>query len=334
MGKAELVVCGLGVCAAVVGQAAAGPARFDHVDRGAQWVLHIDLERASHSQIGEWFLSQVDKEIADDEIAASLRGDLRWGEDLRGITLYGWADEDDDDESIVAVLYGSERLDALEERLWHGHKFLHGEDKQFEAAGHRVMVLGEDADDAEANVIALRKGGDRVMIASPEMRWLTRAAGVMDGRRDALGGGAPILELTSPPEGAVAVAVATDLRRLSGFEPVSEIARQADAVFGSFAERDGRAHLSVAVSAENEEDAESITDVVRGLVALGRLIASGEKEDRELQKLVEFSRGLRFGAEGRLVRGSLEMDAGDVREFLDEHVNTDDDWDDDGHDDD
>jgi len=312
------------------GVALAGPARFDHVDGGAQWVLHIDLQQASRTQLGGWFLEQLDREIAKDEIASSLKGDLRWGEDVRGVTLYGWEDNDSEKESVVAVLYGSAALDKLEERLWHGHAFLHGEEDGVEAAGHRVMMLGED--DEQANVVALRSGNERVFVVSPNLEWLTKGVRVIDGDRDALGADAPILELTSPPEGAIAVMLATDLGRLSGFEPVSEIARQADTVYGSIAERDGKAHVSLAVSAETEEDATAITDVVRGLVALGRLIASGEKEDPDVQKLVELTRGLRFAAEGRLVRGSLEVDVGMVRKLLDEHTHDHDE--DDGDDDD
>ncbi|MEZ6242765.1 MAG: hypothetical protein R3B57_06950 [Phycisphaerales bacterium] len=310
------------------GVALAGPARFDHVDGGAQWVLHIDLEQASHAELGQWFLHHIDEQIAEDEIASSLRGDLRWGQDVHGVTLYGWEDEGEDDESIVAVVYGSASLDKLEERLWHGHAFLHGDDEPIKAGGHKVMVLGEDDD--QVNVIAMRAGNERVFLASPKLEWLKRAAKVMDGDRDALGGGAPILELSSPPEGAMAVVVATDLSRLSGFKPASEIARQADAVFGSLSERDGKAHVSVAVSAETEEDASSIADVVRGLVALGRLIASDQPD---VQPLVEMTRGLKFSAEGRMVRGSLSVDAGKVREFLEEHEHDRDD-DDQGDDDD
>ncbi len=321
------LVCGAAVVAAAGGAALGGPPRFDHVDGEAQWVLHIDLQRANDSEIGRWFLEMVDQEIMKDEIAASLRGDLEWGKDLRGITLYGWADEGEDEESIVAVLYGSDALDRLEDRLWHGHAFLHGDDKEFEAAGHKVMVLGEE--DEQANVIAMRKGDDRVMVASPHMGLLGRAARVLDGRRDGLGGDAPILELSSPAEGAMVVALATDLKRLSGFEPVSEIARQADTIFGSITERDGKARVAVAVSAASVEDAESISDVARGLVALGRLIA---KDDPDLKQLVELTRGLRFDTEGRMVRGSVDINARSAREFLEEHVNNDDEYEDHDHD--
>lgn len=65
-------------------------------------------------------------------------------------------------------------------------------------------------------------------------------------------------------------------------------------------------------------------------MALGRLIASDQPD---VQPLVEMTRGLKFSAEGRMVRGSLSVDAGKVREFLEEHEHDRDD-DDQGDDDD
>jgi len=297
-------------------QSFAGPPRFDLVDSGAKWVVHIDFEQAEGTGLGDWFLGQLDNGIDEDEFARELRGDLAWGEDIKGLTLYGL--DGGDEESIVAVLQGSDELEALEERLWHGHKFLHGEE-EIEVAGRSIIALGEPGDDDMVNIASVRgQRGGRTLIASPNREWLGRALRVAEGKRDGLAADAAIMEASSPPERAMVVVMATDLESLHGFDPLSRVAKQAGSVWGSVSERKGRLHVNAAVSAPNEEEADSIITVLRGVVALGTLIA-GESDDENLEALIGFSNGLRFDIEGRVIRASLEVDASDVTSLLDSH---------------
>lgn len=304
------------VLGGVASGALAGPPRLDLVDQDAVWVVHIDFEEAVGSRLGAWCLEQIDREIDDDDFARDLRGDLEWGEDLRGLTLYGWEGED----SVVAVLQGSERLEALEERLWHGHKFLHGEER-FEVGGREIISLSEPGDDDEAiNIVSVRgERGGRTLIASPSTAWLGRALRVAEGRGEGLPPSAPVLEAASPAERAMIVVMASELSRMDGFHPMSELARDAGSVWAAVSDRDGRMRVRAAVTASDEEEAQRVAQVLQGVVALGQLIA-GDTEDEDFQELLRLARGLRFDVEGRTIRASIDVDADRVADMMEIHV--------------
>ena len=284
-----------------------GPPRFDLVDSDAVCALHIDFEEASESRLGSWLLEKIDEEIDGDEFAREMMGDMAWGEDIKGLTLYGW--DGGDEESIVAVLQGSEAFDGLEERLWHGHKFLHG-DEEIRVAGREIISLSEPGDDEEQiNIVIERwRDGERVLIASPERAWLGRALRVLEGEREGLRGDAALLEASSPAEHAMIVVMATDIESWKNFEPVSHLARDAHSVWGAISEEDGRVRVRAAVTADDEAQAEQIAQVIRGVIAFGQLLA-GDAEDDELRELADLARGLRFGVDGRTIRAEFEMDA-------------------------
>ncbi|MFI4898402.1 MAG: hypothetical protein ACIARR_11315 [Phycisphaerales bacterium JB059] len=311
----------LGAMAGVVSGSLAGPPRLDLVDRDAVWVMHIDFEEAVGSRLGAWCLEQIDREIDDDDFARDLRGDLSWSEDLRGLTLYGWEGED----SVVAVLQGSGRLGALEERLWHGHKFLHGEET-FEVEGREIISLSEPGEDDEAINIASVRGehGGRTLIASPSTAWLGRALRVAEGRDEGLPGNARVLEAASPAEHAMIVVMASELSGIDGFHPVSELARDAGSVWAAVSERDGRMHVRAAATANDEEEAQRVAQVLQGVVALGQLIA-GDTDDEDFQELLRLARGLRFDVEGRTIRASIDVDADRVADMMQIHVGGEDD---------
>ena len=305
---------GLAVLAGSSATALAGPPRFDLVDSDAMWALHIDFEQAHETRLGGWLLEMIDDEIDGDDFARDLMGELEWGEDIHGLTLYGW--DGGDEESIVAVLQGGEALDALEERLWHGHKFLHG-DEEFEVAGRSIISLSEPGDDEAINIASAEAGrGERILIASPNEEWLGRALRVAERDREGLRADAALLEAASPAERAMIVVMATDIAEWDDFEPVSHFARDAGSVWGALSEEDGRVRLRAAVTADDEDQAQQISQVLQGAIAFGQLLA-GDIDDGDLKELAHMARGLRFEVDGRTIRAQFEMEAEHAARLLD-----------------
>lgn len=314
VGLDMLWVGGLAVLAGSSATALGGPPRFDLVDSDAMWAVHIDFEEAHKTDLGEWLLDMIDDEIDGDEFARDLMGELEWGEDIKGLTLYGW--NGGGEESLVAVLQGGEALDALEERLWHGHKFLHGDD-EFEVAGRSVISLSEPGDDESINIASVKaERGERILIASPNREWLGRALRVAERDRDGLDADAALLEAASPAERAMIVVMATDLGEWDDFEPVSHFARDAGSVWGALSEEDGRVRIRAAVTADDEDQAQQISQVLQGAIAFGQLLA-GDMEDGDLKELAHLARGLRFEVDGRTIRAQFEMESEQAARLMD-----------------
>jgi hypothetical protein len=84
-----------------------------------------------------------------------------------------------------------------------------------------------------------------------------------------------------------------------GGNPASKIARCSDHIALDVAERDENVELRLSISAKSEDDARNISQVVQGLIALGRLMAD---EKPELRPLMEMTRGLAITSHQRDIR--------------------------------
>jgi hypothetical protein len=74
---------------------------------------------------------------------------------------------------------------------------------------------------------------------------------------------------------------------LLGMEPASEILRLSDGVTVDLGEAGDQAYGEAMVSAASPESAANIADVMEGMLALGRLIATEEPEARPLADLAD-----------------------------------------------
>ncbi len=294
--------------------ALAGPVPERQVDAESNWLVHLDLEQALGCDLGRMLLEKIEEGIDEDPDVAQLLGDLELGRDVHGVTLYGW-DGVHDDESMVILISGTSAIDRIGQKLSAWHEAMNG-DVEIRVGGHDVWRVGEDDEVIHALTIETGNNG-RVMLASPGMGWLDKGLQVLDGKRAGMAGDAIEQAAGGPHDGVILSVMASDVPGLIGFAPVSEIARKAEALYAAVGQDGDDAFGVLALTTENEDEANSIVDIGQGLLALGRMIAR-ESDDEEFRAMLDLTRGIRLESEGRTVRCSLRVAAEKVGELLGE----------------
>ena len=291
--------------------AGAGPVQGTQIDAESNWLVHLDLQQALGCELGRMLLEQIEDGIDQDPDVAKLLGDLELGRDVHGVTLYGW-DGVHDDESMVVLISGTAAIDRIGQRLSAWHEAMNG-DVQIRVAGHDVWRVGEDDDVVHALTMKTDDNG-RLMLASPGMGWLDKGLQVLEGKRAGMTGEAIEHAAGGERDGVIVSVVASDVPGLIGFAPVSEIARKAEALYAAIGQDGDDAFGVLALTTENEDEANAIVDIGQGLLAMGRMI-SRESDDDDFRALMDLTRGIRLDSDGRTVRCTLSVAVEKLREL-------------------
>jgi hypothetical protein len=292
---------------AITAAACAGPLRPDRLPEDAAWAVHADLELAGTTKLGRFTLGLI-----NDELAETTIGDLkiRAGEDVRDITLFGWADEDaggivmatmtDAADRLIEHIKARETYEPLEREGQVIHSWLEpvpsGEGSAETGVKARIYALDLDADVG------------RLVLASDNLDALLKAVRVLrkDGpsRADATEGEARLpVEI---PADAFLFFATTQPRPFGGTSPSAQVAKLADVIVLDMGERDGRGFVDLRVSARTEEEATQVAAVLQGLAALAQMMIPPDDEDMGwLRKLAE---GVAFTADGLQVTAACLFD--------------------------
>jgi hypothetical protein len=115
---------------------------------------------------------------------------------------------------------------------------------------------------------------------------LAHALAVMDGREPGLVvGQKPVL--AAPRPGSFFFVAASSVDELADIEAASEVLRLAEACVIDLGEHDGLVQAYATASAANTEDAGNITQIIRGILALGALMFEREGEMAPVRALVD-----------------------------------------------
>jgi hypothetical protein len=307
------------IALALVLSAVAGPPKLAHIGADAAGFAHFDLEKAAGTDFGKMIIEgigaldgiQIDGPAERDWIEEMTTGlEIEVGRDLRGVTA--WGSDSGDEESGVMLWYGSAKLDRWETYLiekadaeW---RTIEHDDRTIKA----LYTPGLDEYD-----VALRLGDDRrLWVTAWSEADLVEAVNVIEGRSKALQDDTPLMPPGGMPDGTFIFISAADLQAIEDFEPASQIARQADALWLSIGQKEADAFAQSVITATDEADAESIVQVLQGIVALGRLtLGSDEDSGEAVMKVLD---GIRFESEGARVKMDLRYAAKDIRALLEE----------------
>jgi hypothetical protein len=248
--------------------ALAGPIKKKLVGAEARWVFHLDVEAAAASTIGQLALKEHDAAEGLAELKTEFGVDLL--QDVMGVTAWG---SGGDGEDAVVIIHASNVVDQLlEDHAEEAHL------EHVEADGYELLRWTDNGQSHYGHVRKTRRGDDRLVFIGKQRDSLLGALRVADGEAEPTDDDGLIGK--APGEGSFLFFAAPDLAGfLNEHAPMGDVPHL-DKVRGVRLEAgeavgDVFAHLDVLTP--TGDDARNVTQAAQGLLALGRLVASGEK---------------------------------------------------------
>jgi hypothetical protein len=274
------------------------------VPADAVWYLHLDIDKLKTTQIGQWFMGELDKPEAQQKLAsfqAIFNFDPR--QKIKDCTLFSRGNSPEDAVLILRGTFDTGRLATLArmgkeyKSRQHRDYTIHGwldESRKTKAGGH------------PRSYGAIHTTGAVVLGQKPER--VGEALDVMDGILAGLDKGKLFAEAAAVQQGAVLVGAA---RRTEGaqFAPNVEIFRHFKTM--NLAANEGQDQLGVelGIEAESEDAARNLQAMAQGLLAWTAIQGDKTGASRWLQ-------GLSVAQKGAQVSASLKLPTVDVIQML------------------
>lgn len=311
--------------ALVVGAAAgvrASAAPFDPkvVGKGAAWVVHVDVEAAMASAIGKHLLKNKEA-LEFDEAFGEMREELGIDpeKDVYSITVYGAEPDEDEDVDPTMVVLGSETIETQAIKLAEKHKEL-----QKETIEGLTVYTVERGDEPMSVIVAPGPAANRRYLVTADTKeralWALK---VVQGKAERITG-----EGLAPRPGSIVFGAATNMLRDLEFEPASNVLQHAEGGTIDIGEAGADIYADLTVKAESEQAAKDMTQVVSGLLAMGRMMVG---ENPEMQPLLEAAASIAPEAQGKTMRVQWKFPSAKASEAFDKMTKEHDgDHDDDG----
>ena len=283
----------------------AGELPYEWVSSDAQWVAHIDVRAALASEMAQ----MIDTTDWDDEEATRELRDrlgLEIKRDIHAVTVYG---QEDDEDSLVVLVQGDERLDEARQRLM--GLLRHG---RVEHDGQAVdRWVADDGDDPFYTYLAKHSdSSERVLVLAVNAPGVVRGLRTLQGRAPHLDAGARAALAPSP--GAFVTVVAHEgFSELADLDPTSRVAELVQSVVLEVGEHDASLFARLSVGARNEFDAQQIGSVLQGAASLFSLVAQNEPE---AEPLIPIMRNLQIRTEGNRVTVRIQHDSRELMSLL------------------
>lgn len=302
VGSASLLACA---------PANAGDYQPKRVSADAAWMAYINVEGLLKSNLGKFFTEHGEElgfEFGEGDMEEIKAFGLDPMKDLRSVTVYGEGNPDED-MRMVALLETSAAVDDAIKELTgaiEAEKAKAGDDgddevndiSAIEIDGQKVHVFSDG--DEDTFYVQVRKGptsSDRLVIVSTNREWMTKGLGVLDGKKPSLeGADKPALSI-KPNDGTLAFVVCNSLEWIDvddGDEPASAILKGAKSIELYYGESGDDMFVNARLMTASKEDAQNLSDMVRGVIAMAKYAGSKEPE---LKPLIEPMRSLTLETE-------------------------------------
>ena len=288
--------------ALVAGTAVAGPIETRRVPEQAAWVAHLDVALLRQGDVGAFLLEQVTRPPLSNRLAALralLQFDLR--EDLRGLTLIGFADRPEAGAMVLDGRFDADHLTTVvrgardySETVYHGDTVHHWMQTRERGEAHPMFAAFD--------------GPDRLLLASDETALQTLLDVARDRRPSLANRPETFLPRTEAP--AALVAGAADVGSAVPEGPRSAMLRGSRRGSIVLAESVGRVTLQVSLMTADAERARRLADVVRGIAALVELEADTPPV------LAQAARNLQVQADGSVLNARTAAPAQRLVEAL------------------
>jgi hypothetical protein len=262
----------------------AGPLQTDRVDADAKWLVHVDIEGLTTSQLGSYLLEHrrdfdIDVDLDDFESETGIDPTA----DMHDVTIYGGEDPEDDAVIIARMTDAVDRLVAMLAE--------HADDyKRIETNGHLLHSWIDEGDRKYGHMRAGETEDERVVLLAGNKATLLRGIAVLEGDRGHLTTAPGTSQPLEPEAGAFIYAAASGMPWLETDDeddPAAAIISRSDHLSIQVGEQAEHAFAHLSVSAKSANDARNITDVMQGLLALGRLMADRSPEFEHFGRLAD-----------------------------------------------
>ncbi len=318
--------------------ALAGDFQPKRVAADARWLAFVNVEGILKSELGKFVTEhggELGLEFGEgdmEEIEAEFG--INPLEDLRSVTVYGEGNPEEN-MNVVAVLETTAAIDEAIAKLsgaaadQKGDKAKGDDDDDdddddekgdittIDLNGQKVHVI---SDGDQTTYLQVRPGAtsaDRVVIVSLNREWMAKGMDVLDGKAASLASADKPAVKFKPADGTLAFAVCSDLSWIEmdddEDEAASAIIKGSKGVEAAYGESGGDLFIHLQLDTGSKEDAQNLSDIARGLVAMARL--AGGKEP-ELKPLMEPMRSLELKSDGNSIILNLKHDTGEFIKAL------------------
>lgn len=297
------------------GSAVAGPPVEKHIDPGAGWMVHLDLDAVADTEMGEFLMGMIAAETDEFEDIREVMPNFWPGPEggMFGLTAYGSSldIEGDGAEDMCVILYGDDQISGWGSML-HGialHEGMEDEIRHRQVRGHDAWSF--PVDDGRGYAGLVEKGRNVAWIVAFDSDTFDDALALFDDGR----GDTDLMPRGGWRDGTIAYISTNTLDGLDVDEKASRVLGDARSLRMRVGEEDGEAYFQGALDTGDDENANSIMSIAQGLLAIGNLAAA---DDEELREVMRVAQGLSFDVEGSTVYVELTHDAEEVVEFLEE----------------
>jgi len=283
----------------------AGPLMKQQVSATANWVVHLDYEQVTKSQIGQLVRQEMAKFGIEEKLEdfATIFS-FHPIDDVRDITVYG--NGPDPEEAVVMIdadcdllkLLALVRLNEHYVEIEYGDITLHRWLHEHEKSGKSQMMYG-----------CLHNGN--IVVMSAGLDAVTQAVDVLKGTaNNAASGVFDQAELNA--KGAFLQVAANGVAEMAQEQGKAAGFGQTDAIGLAIGETEGTFYIDLGLLAKSDQAASSITKILEGLGALAALAG------QEQPVLAEFVQRVQLSCHGNAVQIHFESDSESLFRFLKE----------------
>lgn len=283
----------------------AGPLNKQQVSANANWLIHLDYEQVTKSQIGQLVRQElaklgIEEKLEDFATVFSFHPI----DDIRDITVYG--NGPDPENAVVMIdadldilkLLALVRLNEQYVEIDLGNIMLHRWLQKHEKSGKSQMMYGYLH---SGNIVVISAGIDAITQAVDVLKGAANnaATGVFDQP-----------ELNA--QGAFLQVAVNDVAQMAQDRDKAAAFGQADTIGLAAGENEGAFYIDFALSAKSDRAASSITKILEGIGALAALAG------QEQPVLAKFVRRVQLSCQGNAVHIRFESDSESIFQFLKE----------------
>jgi len=265
------------------------------VPNDARWLAHFDMEKFVATSLYGYLDRSGAFQVKADKINGWLKIDIK--KDITGLTLFGLGDDKKDE--VIVVLAGKFDRSAIlgQISLQEGHKEIpYGERK--------IYSTGDDEFGAFAN--------DRLIVLGDSQAAIQKSLDTADSKGRNFSGSPLSDALKEVPSGAFLSGFVPNLSGLGKEIGESKMLEQATGLFFLVQEKSDHILLHLQLTADNAEKAKNITDIIQGLMALGRM-SGGQDKMSEMMQVLD---GLRVGQDGKVIKLDFERPSKEIADLL------------------
>ena len=294
----------------VAAAAFAGPLNTNRLPADTAWVIHLDVEQVRATAIGQYLMSEeIGLEIDDmregmkEEIGFDL---FEEGDDL---TLHG---PRGDDKAGVVVLVASPTVENVVKWIEENEPSY----ETLEVDGYQLHTWTDSEKDEQLYLQMKTIDRERRQVAlSPSLARLLLTLKTMEDRAPDVSQSKDSKLAIAPPIGSLLYFQAAKLTCVPEVEIDDRVADAAGRVTFAVSEHSEMSRVELACTADSEEQAKTLSEIVQGAVALGKLITSCEDDMEELHYVLSQTQSKAVGNEVTL---RFEMPAEELRKLTQE----------------